>query len=301
MEGRDNMSLRLPINKPSIETKYTLNDEIEVVLGIKAYLQIQAYMEAQPKTEICLLAPVEREGMTFTIPHFYFLKQVGSGSSTEIDEDALAELFVELIGEGKEKEAENMKCWFHTHPTMSDFWSATDVATCDALVVDWFVAIVAGTSGLRVRLDMRLDGFKIVFDKVPLTVSYPLEDYEELAESYRKEAKEKVETFKPKPIKVLNANDKQVEKDRAKKNKKDKKNGKGSGLVETYCRECGIFHPKDEECDYMQTPEDTTSGNGSRKKREWCDTCKRLHEKGAECDPDDIASYYGGIHGGGIA
>ncbi len=238
--------LRLPINKPDLTTTYKLTGgDLEIVLSTNALLQIRSYMEAKPDVEICLLAPVEREGMTFSIPHFYILDQQGFPSHTEIDEEASAKLILQLIEEGKEDEVDRLKCWFHTHPNMGDFWSTTDDNTCDEFCVDWLVSLVAGKGNLRGRVDVKVDGFKTLFDKVPVSVEYPID--ERLTEQYKAEAMEKVKKKKVK-VKVWNANDNQVKKDKEKLDKGKKKKTPGGRQLLSHCKTCYQFHTDEEGC-----------------------------------------------------
>ena len=238
--------LRLPINKPDLTTTYKLTGGgLEIVLSTNALLQIRSYMEAKPDTEICLLAPVEREEMTFSIPHFYILDQIGFSAHTEIEEEAVAKLILQLIEGGREGEVDRLKCWFHTHPNFSDFWSATDDKTCEEFCVDWLVALVAGKGNIRGRVDVKTDGFKTIFDKVPISVEYPIDEYEGLIAQYKAEAIEKVNTKK---VKVRSANDNQIKKDKEKIDKgKGKKKGGGRQLL-SHCKTCYQFHTEEEGC-----------------------------------------------------
>lgn len=249
--------LRLPINKPDITTTYKLTGDLEIVLSTNALLQIRSYMEAKPDVEICLLAPVDREEMIFSIPHFYILEQEGFPAHTEIDEEATAKLIMQLIEDGKEDEVDKLKCWFHTHPKMGDFWSSTDDNTCVEFCVDWLVALVAGKGNIRGRVDIKMDGFKIIFDKVPISVNYPIEGYSELIDQYKAEAIEKVKEKKKIVTWIPNtgskANDAKVKGDKEKLDKDKKKGGKkekggGNRNLWVHCDICYKFHLEGDDC-----------------------------------------------------
>tara|TARA_R110002012_G_scaffold120305_2_gene269535 strand:- start:3208 stop:4185 length:978 start_codon:yes stop_codon:yes gene_type:complete len=74
------------------------------------------------------------------------LKQENTGTTTELDKDALTEYYVKTAAH---HHPENIRfCWWHSHHTMGAFWSGTDLKEIKAWKNDtWSLALVVNLFG----------------------------------------------------------------------------------------------------------------------------------------------------------
>jgi len=95
------------------------------IIKHKAYAKIEAYARAEKKKgEIggLLLGKLDGDG-DVTIKDAILLKQLKTDTSFEIDDDAL----MDLTKNASAKRLKSIVGWWHSHHTMSTFWSPTDV------------------------------------------------------------------------------------------------------------------------------------------------------------------------------
>ena len=82
------------------------------------------------KSEIGGMAIVYIEDDDYVIDEPVILKQEISASNTILDREALAEYYVKTAMKHKKKKGLQL-LWWHSHHTMSAFWSSTDLAAID--------------------------------------------------------------------------------------------------------------------------------------------------------------------------
>ncbi|MCK4828644.1 hypothetical protein KA005_73620, partial [bacterium] len=163
----------------------------------------------------------------FFIDKFHLLKQSGSSASTELDQDAIAELIEQLLTEGKTNEAGRIKCWAHSHPNMEAFWSKVDDSTCQLLVNDYLISIVVGGNfAICCRIDIAAP-LPITLDNVPVLYAIPKKSLsmERYAEEVRNMVSERVFNFGQKDEKQAGQN-----------------NTKNEYVPMSYCGYCGNWH-----------------------------------------------------------
>ena len=123
------------------------------------------------------LARGEVSGLGTVIPHndglliqeVYLLEQQCTGCHTELDDEAVAQLLVQLDSEGID--TGTIRFWWHSHGTMQAFWSSTDTHCIAGLANDsYLVSLVTNKIGDdRMRVDL-FQPFHATFDKLPLLI-----------------------------------------------------------------------------------------------------------------------------------
>lgn len=119
-----------------MEVETTDDIKIDYKLFIKPdlYTKILWYVD-NCENEISGLCDVEwNPGRgVFELNEVYLVKQEVSSTSTELDADALAELYFNLTKSGK---TTMPRLWWHSHAKMGVFWSQTDLDTMQELKND---------------------------------------------------------------------------------------------------------------------------------------------------------------------
>ena len=123
------------------------------------------------------------------ITDFFLLKQQCNAVETVMDPAAISQLMVDLEGSGID--SSKLRCWAHSHDTMSVFWSDVDHANISGLANgEWMLSLVVNKK--RESL-MRLDIFHpahMFLPDVVWEVYYPLDNG--LEQSCMQEFKAKV-------------------------------------------------------------------------------------------------------------
>jgi hypothetical protein len=205
----------------------SVSQDLAVILTDSAFMQLFGWAYSTVR-EISCLGSVCRDGNRFIIERFYLLKQSGTSASTELDQEAVAELMEQLITEGNRSTAGRIKCWAHSHPNMDTFWSTTDDATCRLLVNDYLISIVVGSNfQVRCRIDIAAP-VPVVFDNIPVFYQIPRDDMaiEKYAQEIRIAVSEKLLSLPEIQDKEKIARDKFV--------------------PESYCGYCGNWHVEGE-------------------------------------------------------
>jgi len=183
----------LGLSLPSSEKlSVSVAEDLAIVLTKDAFEQLVGWAYSTSK-EISCLGSVHRNGNRFFIDKFYLLKQSGSSASTDLDQDAIAELIDQLLADGKADEAIRINSWAHRHPNMEAFWSKVDDSTCQLLVNDYLISIVVGSNfAVCCRIDIAAP-LPIVLDNVPVFYEVPRESLpmEKYAEEVRNTISEK--------------------------------------------------------------------------------------------------------------
>ena len=125
------------------------------------------------------LARGEVSGLGTVVPHndgllieeVYLLKQRCTGSHTELDDEAVAALLVELDAKGVD--TGTVRFWWHSHGDLSAFWSGTDDSCIEGLANDnYMVSLVANKRRQdRVRID-QYTPIRLTLDEVPLRLRH---------------------------------------------------------------------------------------------------------------------------------
>lgn len=138
--------------------------------------------------EISGFGTIEERADGFEITEVFLVKQVCTGSTTEIDEADIA-VWLGEIGDKNNK----LRLWWHSHAHMGVFWSGTDEATQKLIdPPDYLISLVMNKKGeFLIRIQLKRVP-KLVFDEVPLIVLNP--KYDNLRAECEKEVKEKVST-----------------------------------------------------------------------------------------------------------
>lgn len=158
-----------------------------LMLSHEAHQRIMAYTRAVD-TEISGFADCvyNEEANMFFVNTVYLLKQQAGGADVEIDDDSLAELMEELIEQGV---TQMPQLWWHSHATMSTFFSGTDESTmCDLKNDSYMVSLVVNKAG---SMKAVLNLWKPVALTLDMAVDVE-EQTEDIPEDIRLEVEEKV-------------------------------------------------------------------------------------------------------------
>ena len=140
------------------------------------------------------------------VTDFFLVKQDCTSDETDMDTGDVARLIAEL--ETKGIDSRKLRCWAHSHGTMSVFWSGQDESCISGLAnAEWLLSLVVNK---RRDTQMRLDMFHpahLYLADVAWEVKYPLVDG--LAEACFDEFKAKVHegTFMPRTRDVVSGRD----------------------------------------------------------------------------------------------
>jgi hypothetical protein len=109
------------------------------------------------------------------ITDFLLLKQQCNAVETEMDPAAISQLMMDM--EEAEMDSSKLRCWAHSHDTMSVFWSDVDHANISGLANgEWLLSLVVNKKRESM---MRLDIFHpahMFLPDVVWEVYYPLDD-----------------------------------------------------------------------------------------------------------------------------
>ena len=103
------------------------------------------------------------------IEEVYLVEQKCTGSHTELDDEAVAQLLVQLDADGID--TGTVRCWWHSHSRMESYFSTTDTACIAGLANDtYLVSLVTNKVGQdRLRVDL-FQPFHATFDNLPLQI-----------------------------------------------------------------------------------------------------------------------------------
>jgi hypothetical protein len=118
-----------------------------VVVAIPADIRrrLDLYI-SQCKYEISGLGTIEPRNGRLEVTEIYLLDQVVSSGDTELTKEAVTAFLVEAAG--KEIDLSKVRLWWHSHATLSTFWSPTDEVAINSFDSSpWFVSIVGNHAG----------------------------------------------------------------------------------------------------------------------------------------------------------
>jgi hypothetical protein len=117
--------------------------------------------------EVSGLGTVEQFDGGFLVTDLFLPKQSCSPGGTELDQESVATLLMELDDAGAD--AGSLRFWWHSHGSMDVFWSRTDEECIDNLANgDYVLSLVTNKKGHTLA---RLDIFKpvrVTVDQVPV-------------------------------------------------------------------------------------------------------------------------------------
>jgi hypothetical protein len=141
--------------------------------------------------EVSGLGTVEQFDGGFLVTDLFLPKQSCSPGGTELDQESVATLLMELDDAGAD--AGSLRFWWHSHGSMDVFWSRTDEECIDNLANgDYVLSLVTNKKGHTLA---RLDIFKpvrVTVDQVPVSVR---STGDALLDACRQEVLDKVENM----------------------------------------------------------------------------------------------------------
>ena len=119
--------------------------------------------------EVSGLGTVEEFDGGFLVTDLFLPKQSCSPGGTELDQESVATLIMELDQDGKD--SGSLRFWFHSHGNLDVFWSHTDEACINNLANgDYVLSLVTNKRGHTLaRLDM-FRPVRMTVDQVPVSV-----------------------------------------------------------------------------------------------------------------------------------
>jgi hypothetical protein len=139
--------------------------------------------------EVSGLGTVEEFDGGFLVTDLFLPKQTCSPGGTDLDQESVATLIMELDQAGKDPGA--LRFWWHSHGNLDVFWSGTDEQCINNLANgDYVLSLVTNKRGdVLARLDI-FRPVRVTLDKVPVSVRSAGES---LRERCREEIMQKVE------------------------------------------------------------------------------------------------------------
>ncbi len=178
----------------------------EIAVTSLVYQKIKNFTHIAPG-EFSLLGLIKEQKnddgrvLRLLIDEVFFVEQLNSSASSDIEPEAQNKLAFELIAR-KNGDVSRMKAWIHSHGSMDAFWSSTDLTQMSNLRKhsDYFISIVVNKANKwRVRLDVVSHDHPIItpveaaFDKLDYTVIYEDHDcFEECLKEYEDKSQEEV-------------------------------------------------------------------------------------------------------------
>lgn len=153
------------------------------------------------KAEVGWLGSVKKEENRYLVDDIYLLKQSVTGTTTELDEEAMHDFFNDLIINDPEK-YNSMRLWGHSHVQMAVFASTQDNETFKEYYQEcpFFIRLIANQKEeMKVDIAVKEDGY--IYYDIPWYIEYPadivkaMQDYE-TALKVAEEAEKEVTTIK---------------------------------------------------------------------------------------------------------
>jgi len=125
-------------------------------------------------TEISGLGIVVPEDGNLRITELFLLDQVVTGTTTDLNPEAVAKLMCDIIEKGLP--VGGLKLWWHSHCNMSVFWSGTDHETIRTLGDNWAVSLVGNKKGeYLARVDVYAP-IRLAVDNLPFVTKTTEDD-----------------------------------------------------------------------------------------------------------------------------
>jgi hypothetical protein len=147
----------------------TVRNTPRVLITLEAKKRLDLYIKLADG-EISGLGRVRRLGPDFLIEEVFLFEQESGPGDTELDPDSVAGWLTELIRRGEDPS--QIKLWWHSHATMSVFWSGTDEATASRFANSWMISVVGNKRGEYLcRLDL-YEPVRLTIDGLRLEVHW---------------------------------------------------------------------------------------------------------------------------------
>jgi len=123
------------------------------------------------KSEVSMLGLVDEVDGQPCIADLFLVKQTCTPASTDMDQENVAKLMVELAAKGQ---SDQLRAWVHSHGTLDVFWSNQDDFTIEDLAGNpYLVSVVVNKAGLvKARVDL-FKPVRVTVDEVPVEVLIP--------------------------------------------------------------------------------------------------------------------------------
>ena len=159
--------------------KVTSTDlNLEVQIEEQVFQKIMHWVNKAGSYEVSGLGNVvyDKENRCLRVDEVWLLNQENSGSTTDIDENAVGKLMFEHHKSGVEGD---LRFWWHSHASMGVFWSGTDIATIKELGEGgWFLNTVFNNKEeMRTCLYMT-DPMEIFSDELETVITSEIYDDE---------------------------------------------------------------------------------------------------------------------------
>lgn len=116
--------------------------KVEVLCERQAWRKLRYWVQAT-RLEVSGLGLVgvehKDDEVALIIKEVFILKQKCTGSTTELDNGAVAELMARLQGESR---LGQLRLWWHSHADQPVFWSGQDATTRRAFASEWVLSVV---------------------------------------------------------------------------------------------------------------------------------------------------------------
>lgn len=158
---------------PTAMTEFKTS-EYKVTIPLEIYQKIMGYVDACP-IEISGLGDVEYDPATdsFVVTEVYLFKQVCTGTSTILDNDALDKFNFKRIKDNLPLP----RLWWHSHANMGVFWSSTDEECMRQLKNnDYSISIVFNHAHEELCRLIQWKPFPMVADNVPVEVDFAMRE-----------------------------------------------------------------------------------------------------------------------------
>jgi hypothetical protein len=125
------------------------------------------------KAEVGWLGSVKKENDRYLVDDIFLLKQNVTGTTTELDEEAMHDFFNELIMKDPEKYS-SIRMWGHSHVQMAVFASNQDDETFKEYYQEcpFFIRLIANQKEeMKVDIAVKEDGY--IYHDIPWYIQYP--------------------------------------------------------------------------------------------------------------------------------
>jgi hypothetical protein len=185
----------MSISKPTETVREAMGTNFNVVIPQHIHEQVMFWVNKSTK-EVSWFGTVDfdKDIQQFKVKKVYLLKQEVSGATTDICEDALAQLMYQVH---KEDPMAELRWWGHSHVNMSVFWSGEDKNTIRQLGYNgWILASVFNKkrevrSAFCTKVDILGNDHEVFVDDIATDIEWSTN--ETLEQAWSKEYEEKVQ------------------------------------------------------------------------------------------------------------
>lgn len=146
--------------------------QLRVLIEAEEHAKIMHWVQLGGRFECSGFGRVVRIGDTLYIPEVFMLEQDNTAGETKIKSQAIAKKLYDL----RNREG-GMNFWWHSHHTMSAFFSSTDYEAMEQLAANgWLLSTVFNADGDTQTAFYMTDPFPVLIDRMKLNVHYGLDD-----------------------------------------------------------------------------------------------------------------------------